>query len=146
MSKPGNQMSQLVLDDQLDLVELLPPLQKWITVVRLRQLRPDEHVLDDRVPEILRTLNQPTFITIDKDFWDRTLCHPDYAILYFALRDQEQELLPGLLRALFRLPAFRSRRQRMGKVARISAANVDWWQFRVSRLRHLEWEGDSPKG
>jgi hypothetical protein len=45
-------MSQLVLDDQLDVVEVLPPLLKWITATRLQDLRPGELVLDDRVPEI----------------------------------------------------------------------------------------------
>jgi hypothetical protein len=32
-------MSQLILDDQLDVTEILPPIRKWITVRRLRDLR-----------------------------------------------------------------------------------------------------------
>ena len=68
-------MSQLVLDDQLDVQIILPALEGWLTAVRLQELRPDEHVLDDRVPEILRTLKTPTFVTIDHGFWNRRLCH-----------------------------------------------------------------------
>jgi hypothetical protein len=61
-------MSQLVLDDQLDVQVVVPALEGWITAVRLQNLRPLEHILDDRVPEILRTLKTPTFVTIDHGF------------------------------------------------------------------------------
>lgn len=39
-------MSQLVLDDQLDLDDVLPGLQSWITFVRLQALRHEERILD----------------------------------------------------------------------------------------------------
>ena len=132
-------MSQLILDDQLDVLELLPALSKWITVRRLQTLRPGELILDDRVPEILNSLKQPTFVTIDEHFWQRRLCSPNYCILYFALRGDQQEQLPGLLRALLRRPEFRSRAVRMGTVARVSAAGIDYWQFPSRESRLIEW-------
>jgi hypothetical protein len=134
-------MSQLVLDDQLDTPTLLPPIRKWITAQRLRDLRPNQRILDERVPEILLTRKQPTFVTIDQDFWDRHLCHPSYCILYFALRSEEQGLIPDLVRALLRRPDFRSRARRMGKVARISTSSIDYWQFQVQDLQQLAWTG-----
>jgi hypothetical protein len=73
-------MSQLVLDDQLDLQVILPALKDRVTAVRLQDLRPGEHILDDRVPELLRTLKQPAFVTIDRGFWRRELCHPAYCV------------------------------------------------------------------
>ena len=106
-------MSQLVLDDQLDVQIILPALKPWISAVRLQGLRPGEHVLDDRIPEILRTLKTPTFVTIDHGFWDRRLCHGGYCILYFALFADEQQRLPGLLRRLFRQTKFRTRAARI---------------------------------
>src|SRR6266446_377251 len=112
-------MSQLVLDDQLNVRAVLRPLRKWITTRRLQELRPGELILDDRVPEILRTLKQPTFVTIDRDFWGPRWSDPRYAILYFALRNDQQGRLPALLRALFRQAEFRTRAKRMGKVARV---------------------------
>jgi hypothetical protein len=54
-------MSQLVLDDQLDVQIILPELEGWIKAVRLQQLCPGEQILDDRIPAILRTLKSPTF-------------------------------------------------------------------------------------
>ena len=41
-------MSQIILDDQLFDVEVLVPLARWITVQRLRELRPNEVIKDDR--------------------------------------------------------------------------------------------------
>jgi hypothetical protein len=56
--------SGFILDDQLAANEVIAPLQKRHKAKRLADLRPGEHVLDDRIPEILLTLNQPTFVTI----------------------------------------------------------------------------------
>jgi len=132
-------MSQLILDDQLNVRTVLRPIRRWITAQRLSDLRPSELILDERVPTILMTLKQPTFVTIDRDFWDAKLCNGHYCILYFSLTDDEQALLPVLLRALFRQPEFGSRRRRMGKVARVSRAAIDYWEANARRLRRITW-------
>jgi hypothetical protein len=132
-------MSQLILDDQLDISEVFFPIRKWITARRLQELRPGELIRDERVPEILRTLKSPTFITIDHGFWNARLCHPDYCIVYFALRDDQQQLIPGLLRALLRRVEFRARSKRMGKVVRVSGTTIAYWEFRKRGLRSVEW-------
>jgi hypothetical protein len=134
-------MSQLLLDEHINVRQVLPLLRKWITAQLLIDLRPNERIPDERVPEILRTLKQPTFVTIDQGFWDRDLCHPSYGILYFALRSEEQGLIPDLLRALLRRPDFHTRARRMGKVARISPSSIDYWQFQVQDLQRLAWQG-----
>ena len=138
-------MSQLVLDDQLDLRAVLRPLRKWITARRLQELRPGELILDDRVPQILRTLKQPTFVTIDQGFWSPRWTDHNYAIVCFALRNDQQRRLPGLLRALFRHPEFRTRAKRMGKVARVGLTTIEWWQFRRADLHQVAWKGASPR-
>lgn len=132
-------MTQLVLDDQLAASEVLRPLRRWMTAQRLRDLRPDERIHDDRVPEILLTLRQPTFVTIDQGFWDRRLCNPGYCILYFGLSDAQQHLIPRLLRQLFLTPEFRTRTKRMGKVTRITSKRIEYWQFPAARLHRLHW-------
>jgi hypothetical protein len=139
-------MSQLILDDQLNLRKVLAPLQSWITVERLQDLRPGEVILDDRVPEILRAQKQVTFVTIDQDFWDRRWTDPNYAILYFALRNDQQEDLPAMLRALLRRSEFRTRAKRMGKVARVSNPTIEWWQFPRAGLQQVAWQRGARKG
>ncbi len=74
-------MSQIILDDQLFDQEVLIPIAHWTTVQRLRELRPGEVIKDERVPELLRELSEPTFVTIDMGFWDRKLIHAKYCIL-----------------------------------------------------------------
>jgi len=51
-------MSQIILDDQLFDLEVLVPIARWITVQRLRDLRPGEVIKDDRVPVLLRQLRR----------------------------------------------------------------------------------------
>jgi hypothetical protein len=132
-------MAQFLLDDQLPQSEVARPLSRWTTVQRLRDLKPSEVVLDDRIPEILLTLHQPTFVTIDQGFWDRRLCHPKYCILYFALRDDQQKRLAPLLRALLRQPAFRNRKGRLGRVVRVSPKTIDSWRFQEPAMERLTW-------
>jgi hypothetical protein len=136
-------VSQLILDDQIDVRVVVPSLQMWITAQVLHTLRPREHILDDRVPEILLGLSLPTFVTIDQHFCKARLCNPGYCFLYFALRDDQQDPLPALLRALFRRPEFRTRAVRMGKVVRVSAVSIDYWQFPERQMNHIAWQGVS---
>jgi hypothetical protein len=132
-------MSQIILDDQLFDLEVLVPIARWITVQRLRDLRPGEVIKDDRVPGLLRQLRQPTFVTIDMGFWNRGLRDARYCILCFPLRNEKQYELPGLLRRLLRLPEFRTKAARMGKVAQVSPTHVEYWQLGDERLQRLIW-------
>jgi hypothetical protein len=132
-------MSQIILDDQLFDLEVLVPIARWITVQRLRDLRPGEVIKDDRVPVLLRQLRQPTFVTIDMGFWNRGLRDARYCILCFPLRNEKQYELPGLLRRLLRLPEFRTKRARMGKVAQVSPTHIEYWQLGDEQLHRLFW-------
>ena len=132
-------MSQIILDDQLFDLEVLAPIARWITVQRLRDLRPGEVIKDDRVPVLLRELRQPTFVTIDMGFWDKSLRDAKYCILCFPLRNDEQYQLPELLRRLLRLPEFHTKAARMGKVARVSPIGIEYWQLDDELLHRLVW-------
>jgi hypothetical protein len=132
-------MSQIILDDQLFDLEVLVPIARWITVQRLRDLRPGEVIKDDRVPVLLRQLRQPTFVTIDMGFWNRGLRDARYCILCFPLRNDKQYELPGLLRRLLRLPEFRTKRARVGKVAQVRPTHVEYWQLGDEQLHRLVW-------
>ena len=122
-------MTQIILDAHLNRKKVLMPIQSWTTAQRIVDLRPHEVIKDDRVLQLLHTLKQPTFVTIDDGFWDKNLRHPGYCILYFALSDNQQDQIPPLLRQLFRLDAFKTKRARMGKVARVHPTRMDYWQW-----------------
>jgi hypothetical protein len=133
-------MSQLILDEQLDPKRVLLPLASWITVQSLQNLRPGTLVRDERIPAVLLTLKQPTFVTIDQDFHDFRWCHPGYCILYFALEDEEQKLIPELLRSLLRRPEFRTRALRMGKIACIRPTWIEYAVFPQRKWQRVEWQ------
>ncbi len=130
-------MSQIILDDQLFDVEVLIPVARWITVQRLRDLRPGEVIKDERVPELLHELRQPTFVTIDLGFWDRGLRDKRYCILCFALRNDEQHKLPDMLREVLRLPEFHTKGERMGKLARVSTIEIQYWEWGSEQLQRI---------
>jgi hypothetical protein len=136
-------VSQIILDDQLFDLEVLLPIARWATVRRLRDLRPAEVIKDERVPVLLRQLRQPTFVTIDMGFWRKGLRDIRYSVLCFPLSNDEQDKLPELLRALLRLPGFRSKSMRMGKVARVAMGRVDYWQLGDESLHRLPWRRPS---
>ncbi len=118
---------------------MLVPIARWITVQRLRDLCPGEVIKDDRVPVLLRQLRKPTFVTIDMGFWDRGLRDARYCVLCFPLRNDEQYKLPELLRRLLRLPEFRTKTARMGKVARVNWTHIEYWQLGDEQLHRLIW-------
>ena len=133
-------MSQIILDDQLLPLDVLVPIARWATVQRLRDIRPGEVIKDERVPMILRELRQPTFVTIDMAFWARRLCDLRYCIVCFPLRNDEQQLIPGMLRQLLRLPEFHSKAQRMGTVIQVGAHQIRYWRYSDEETHSLTWK------
>ena len=132
-------MIQIVLDDQLFPLDVLVPIARWSTVQRLRDVRPGEVIKDERVPVILRELRQPTFVTIDMAFWNRRLCDLHYCLVCFPLRNDEQALIPIMLRRLLRMPTFRSKTQRMGKVIQVAPQQLRYWQHNDDQLHVHQW-------
>jgi hypothetical protein len=122
-------VTQIIVDEHIDPEIALAPIQSWTTAERIIDLYPGQVIKDDRFPHLLYALKQPTFVTIDAGFWDKNLCHPGYCIIYFALRDEQQDQIPHLLRRLFQLDAFRTKANRMGKVGRVRSTHVDYWQW-----------------
>jgi hypothetical protein len=88
---------------------------------------------------LLRELRQPTFVTIDAGFWDKKLCNSKYCILYFDLHTKQQALLPRMLRELLRLPEFRTKAARMGKVVRVRFLHIDYWQINDEQRIQIKW-------
>ena len=132
-------MTQIVVDEHLGRTEALEPLQKWITARKIEELRPGEVIKDDRVLQLLTTLRQPTLVTIDQGFYAKRHRDARHCLLYFAVPESRQRVIPRLLRRLLRLPPFKTRAARMGKVACISAAHIQYWQFSDERLYEVDW-------
>src|SRR5262249_996885 len=133
----------IVLDEQISRESLHRGLG-WYSgqVVFLKQLRPGSVIKDDAVPVLLRQARQPTFLTINvADFWPRVPTDRRYCIVSFPLPDEQVDEIPGLLRRLLRLVAFKTKAARMGKVARVRPTQVQFYEVGDPRIRKIPWEG-----
>lgn len=132
----------IVLDEQLLGYGLHASISAWYrgSVTDLSALRPGTLILDEAIPELLRAARQPTFVTINVgDFWRRMAPDHHFCILCFALSDQRVGELPRLLRRVFATEVFRTRRSRLGTIARVSSHRVayyttDSWAVRTMDL------------
>jgi hypothetical protein len=133
----------IVLDEHLPGIELPEAIGRWYRgrVCFVTDLRPGSVIKDDAVPGLLLTVDRPTFVTLNwGDFWQHTIPHPGFCLICFTMPSQRAGEIAFLLRRLFRLPAFKTKRARMGKIARVTDENVSFYhvsnrQIRVEPLR-----------
>jgi hypothetical protein len=58
------------------------------------------------------------------------------------LSEYQQERIPALLRKLLHLSEFKTKASRMGKVVRVSLANIKYYQLGGQKLHLLAWPKD----
>ena len=134
----------IVLDEQLLGYGLHGMIARWYRgrVTDLTELRPKTHILDDAVPELLRKVRQPSFVTINvNDFWRRTAPDDHFAILCFPLaHTQSGKSLPCSAACLRYIP-FRTRRSRLGKIAQVSRQRVQYYTTDSWAVQTINWLG-----
>lgn len=132
----------IVLDEQLLGYGLQLSIPRWYRgrVIDITQLRPATRILDDAVPALVRTVRQATFVTINvSDFWRRLAPDKRMAIACFDLPHQRARDISRLLRRLLGLPGFRTRRERMGKIVRVSPDKVQFYTTDSWAVQTLNW-------
>ena len=132
----------IILDEQLLGYGLQASIGKWYrgTVTGLTALRPGTLILDEAIPELLRAAHQPTFLTINvADFWRRMAPDKHFCILCFALSDKRVAELPRLLRRVLATAPFRTRRTRLGKIARIAPQRLSYYTTTSWAIRTIDW-------
>jgi hypothetical protein len=129
----------LVLDEQLLGRNLEAALGRWYRgpVRFITDLRPRTVIKDDAIPVLLRQ-QLATFLTINEaDFWRKVAIDARFCVICFALPDSRAREIPGLLRAVFRLPSFRTKARRMGKVLRVAHRTVSYYTYRERQIREV---------
>jgi len=130
----------IVLDEQLLGRNIEREIAQWYrgAVHFIIDLRPNTIIKDDAVPQLLRQLNQPTFVTInERDFWRKVAIDNRCCVVCFALSDSRAGAIPTSLRALLRRPEFRTKAKRMGKVIRITRQAIQYYTFKKRPLRTI---------
>jgi hypothetical protein len=132
----------IVLDEQLLGYGLQEVIGHWYrgAITDITRLRPQTIITDDAIPDLLRTVRQPTFITINvADFWRRLTPDRRFGVVCFALPTTRVERLPALLRRLFATTPFRTRRSRLGKIVRVSPHQVQYYTAESWAVQEIEW-------
>jgi hypothetical protein len=132
----------IVLDEQLQGLGLEESIARWYrgAVVVVKKLRPGVVIKDEAIPTLLRQLKQPTFVTIDyMDFWRRVAADNAYCIVCLDLPTERVEEIPARLRQLLRLPEFKTKKARMGKVVLIRERRLQYYSPHDKLVHILRW-------
>ena len=134
----------IVLDENLLALRLNNPIAVWYPgrVCYVTDLRPRTVIKDEAIPQLLRPFRGATFVTTNvADFWRRVLAHTQYSIVCLSLPNERLREVPELLHRLLRLPEFRTKAARMGKVVRVNRQQIRYYAAGDNRAYSLAWPG-----
>ena len=130
----------IVLDEQLQGRGIDRAIADWYrgAVCIVTDLRPATVVKDDSVPLLLQREDQPTFVTINEtDFWRKVEITGRFCVVCVGLPLSRAAEVASLLRRILSNPEFKTKSVRMGKVARVSPANANWYSAGDRTIRRL---------
>ncbi len=125
--------------------ENIPRLQwEWLRHrgVRVRQIGFEiafSSIDDDSIIRLLHELKRITFFTQDRDFFRLRLCHSAYCLVKL---DVDPDHTGAFIRRFLRHRAFGTQAQRMGKVVRLNAGSIQFWQSGATRRTSRAWTGN----
>ncbi len=126
-----NILDENILKDQREL------LFSWR--IKIRQIGYDvgrKGIQDDEIIPLLLQLRRPTFFTLDSDFYDRNLCHMGYCLVYMDVRQDEAAVFG---RHLLGHKELNTQAKRMGKVIRLSTAELSVWKIHGEKEVKFAW-------
>ena len=132
----------IVLDEQLQGLGLEEAIARWYrgAVFVVKKLRPGMVIKDEAIPALLRQLKQPTFVTIDyMDFWRRIPADNAFCIVCLELPTERVDDIPVRLRQLLRLPEFKTKKARMGKVVLVRETRLQYYSQHEKLVHILRW-------
>jgi hypothetical protein len=132
----------IVLDEELQGLGLEEAISAWYrgSVILIKALRPGTVIKDEAIPSLLRQANHPTFVTINTaDFWRRAAAEKSFCLVCLKLTTEQTDEIPFLLRRLFKLPEFKTKRARMGKVVLVSPRGVQYYGAAKELIHILGW-------
>ncbi len=130
----------IVLDEHLLGLSIDRAIASWYAgkVCSITELRPNTVIKDEAIPLLLREAKQPAFVTCDvAGFWRKIVPHRRYCIICFAIPEERWRFIPTLLRRLFRTEGFRTKKERMGKVALVTTTTVRFYAVHQPSVQEL---------
>ncbi len=93
---------------------------------------------DENLIPILHRLPQPTFFSLDRDFYRPDRAHTGYALVWLDIAADEAA---EFIRRFLKHPLFETQGKRMGVVARVHADGVVQWRTKHRYSQSLSWPG-----
>lgn len=93
-------------------------------------------IADDSILVLLHRLKRVTFFTQDRDFLHRRLCHRAYCLVKL---DIDPDDTGEYIRRFLRQPGFTTEADRLGKVVRVHAGGIQFWQIGSSLRKREPW-------
>lgn len=132
----------IVVDENIEYEEVIGGIAAWYPgrVMSITGLRIDTLVKDDNVTTLLLRVPASTFVTLNvDDFWRKLDSHEKFCIVGIVYPQPQMNAVPTILRRLLRLPEFRTKASRMGKIIRVRPTAVDYYE-RDRRVHTLPWD------
>jgi hypothetical protein len=126
-----NILDENILEDQRQL------LRNWR--VPLQQIGYEagwKGMQDEEIISFLLGLRRPTLFTLDRDFYQRGLCHARYSLVYLDVKQSETAIF---VRRVLRHRDLDTQAKRMGTVVRASHTRVAVWRLHADQEVHLGW-------
>ncbi|HAV62516.1 MAG TPA: hypothetical protein DCY13_09150 [Verrucomicrobiales bacterium] len=126
----------LVLDENLPAGQRLL-LRSWR--IRFRAIGEelgDTGTKDENLIPLLHRLPQPTFVTLDRDFYRPELAHEGYCLVWLDVRGREAA---SFIRRLLRHPDFDTKAKRMGLVLRVGTEGLSCWRPGQPKPQDMPW-------
>ncbi|MFN8486713.1 MAG: hypothetical protein U0350_03920 [Caldilineaceae bacterium] len=120
----------IVLDENIQHERLIHAIAAWYTgrVISITDLRPETLIKDDGISMLLQQVAQPTFVTINvNDFWLKFRADQRCCIVALALTQAQANKIPDFLRRVVRLPEFRTKSARMGKIIYVAPSYIEFY-------------------
>jgi hypothetical protein len=132
----------IVLDENLLGLRLDNAIAAWYPgrVCSVTDLRSNTVIKDEAIPQLLQRFKGATFVTTNvADFWKRVLAHARYCIVCMSLPNERLREVPHLLRQLLRLPEFKTKAVRMGKVIRVGRQQIQYYSADGNFIQTQMW-------
>lgn len=112
-------------------------LESWR--IRIRQIGfniGQRGMQDEEIIPFLLQQRRPTFFTRDEGFYERSLRHARYSLVYLAVEKYEAAIF---VRRLLRHPELDTQAKRMGTVVRVSSVGIVFWRRHAEREIRVGW-------
>ena len=95
-----------------------------------------EGMKDDEIIPMLHQLNDPTFFTLDDDFFHPRFRHPKYCLVHLDVHGQDAA---EYIRRTLKHPDFDTKAKRMGRIIRVSPTGLSVWKIHAEEKESFTW-------